>query len=195
MTAWRSRRRFESLNQVGSSFGKVQVLGPAAIIASTERGRQYGMIHPILWRYLMHCTIRVVGAAIVRANTVLVARRSAQMAMAGKWEFPGGKVEEGEAPGEALRRELCEELDVDIRVGERIGTGESQADGARIVLDVYRCRLVSGEPSPHEHDDVIWAGPEALGALDWADADIPIAHALARLLNEGRCRDSLGDGF
>ena len=79
--------------------------------------------------------IHVVGAAIIEKDRCLVARRGPGMALAGYWEFPGGKVEPGESPEVALVREIREEMGIGIEVGNWIGRGESVVHGRRIVLD------------------------------------------------------------
>ena len=96
----------------------------------------------------------VVGAAIVRDGRVLAARRTTPPEAAGRWEFPGGKVEPGETPDAALVREIAEELGCTVEVVDwlpgEVGIGE------RHVLTVAVARLVEGEPRPHEHDRVRW---------------------------------------
>lgn len=126
--------------------------------------------------------IRVVGAAIMRAGECLVAQRSAWMALPGKWEFPGGKVEEFESPEAALAREIQEELNVQIRVGKHLGRGSSQSGSRVVVLDVYVAELVSGTPTPREHAKLVWARADALPEFDWADADVPVIAAVQQEL-------------
>ena len=125
--------------------------------------------------------IQVVGAAIVRHGRVLMALRSATMSSPGLWEFPGGKVEPGESPAAALRREIMEELGASVRVGEEVLplNGAAEEAGA-IRLRVFRCELVEGTPRPREHAELRWVHPRELPALDLAAADIPFAVALAR---------------
>ncbi len=124
----------------------------------------------------------VVGAAILREGRCLVARRSADMDAPGCWEFPGGKVEDGELPRQALVREIREELDVEIAAGDWLGRGE-QVEGDRvIVLDVYACELRSGEVHPHEHDACEWLGADELHRLDWAPPDVPIVERVIERL-------------
>jgi 8-oxo-dGTP diphosphatase len=116
----------------------------------------------------------VVGAAIVREGACLVARRGPQMRAAGKWEFPGGKVEAGETAAEALIREIAEELDVMISVGDFVGRGEV----GDVLLEVYLAAVTSGVPRALEHAEIAWLGPEELSLLDWAAPDIPIVAPL-----------------
>lgn len=126
--------------------------------------------------------VYVVGAAILREGRCLVARRSANMSAPSCWEFPGGKVEDGELPRGALVREIREELGVEVTAGDWLGRGE-QADGARvIVLDVYACELRSGEPHPREHDACEWLAPAELRRLDWAPPDVPIVESVIERL-------------
>ena len=121
----------------------------------------------------------VVGAAIVRDGRVLAARRTAPPEAAGRWEFPGGKVEPGETPEAALVREVAEELGCTVVVTGWL-PGEV-AIGDRHVLTVAVAELVSGspEPQPHEHDEVRWLGVDDLGSVDWLEPDRPfLAHLL-----------------
>jgi 8-oxo-dGTP diphosphatase len=126
--------------------------------------------------------VRVVGAAIVRHGRCLVAQRGAQMSSAGKWEFPGGKVEPGERPEDALAREIAEELGIVILVGPWIGRGEARARRSVIVLDVYAAELTGGEPHPTEHAELRWLKADELSSLDWAEADVPILPSVAAWL-------------
>ncbi len=129
------------------------------------------------------CTaIHVVGAALIERGRCLAARRGEAMDQGGLWEFPGGKVEAGERPEEALARELREELGVECEIGPWLGRGESRVGERRIQLDVYRARMRSGTPSPREHAELRWIGPDEIDALQWAAADIPILPALRAAL-------------
>lgn len=140
--------------------------------------------------------LEVVGAAILRGSRCLVALRSQGMAEAGRWEFPGGKVEAGEAPHEALAREVREELGCDVEVGRWIGRGRATtASGRSIRLDVYLAVILDGEPRAREHAELRWVEAEELRRLDWACADVPIADALATYLeSNGRRRVNGEDG-
>ncbi len=122
----------------------------------------------------------MVGAAILRDGRVLAARRTFPAEAAGRWEFPGGKVEPGESPEAALVREVAEELGCTIAV--TAWTPEEVAIGDRHVLRVALARLVAGEPAPHEHDRVRWLGADELEAVDWLDADRPFLVAVRAAL-------------
>ena len=112
----------------------------------------------------------VVGAAIVHEGRVLAARRTAPAAAAGRWEFPGGKVDPGETEIEALVREVEEELGVTVSV-ERWLAGEEPI--GPYVLRVALTTLERGEPRPSEHDEVRWLGAGELDEVDWLDGDRP----------------------
>lgn len=122
--------------------------------------------------------VHVVGAAIVRGGRCLVTRRSARASMPLAWEFPGGKVEPGEPPRDALRRELAEELGIDAEVGELLGEGDGRVGEALIHLEVYACRWVGGELELREHHELGWFLAEELDGLDWPPADLPIVPAV-----------------
>lgn len=124
--------------------------------------------------------VKVVGAAIFNARgQCLITQRSATMANALKWEFPGGKVEAGEGPQEALIREIQEELDIVIEVDEWIAQGRAPIDATReVVLDVYRARLRAGTVKLAEHAQYQWVDVTQFGDYDWADADVPIVDVM-----------------
>lgn len=123
--------------------------------------------------------VLVVGAAIVRDARVLAARRTAPPALAGGWEFPGGKVEPGESEVDALVRECREELGVQIEVGALLG--ELTPPG--IVLRVYRARLARGEPRPlQDHDALRWLAADEVADVAWLPADLPLLPALQAML-------------
>ncbi|MCB1056986.1 MAG: (deoxy)nucleoside triphosphate pyrophosphohydrolase [Acidobacteria bacterium] len=129
--------------------------------------------------------IHVVGAAIVSAGRCLVAQRSAAMDEALKWEFPGGKVELGEAPREALAREIEEELGLAVEVQGFLARGEGWSRGRQLVLDVFLAHPTTGELRPVEHQAHGWFDARELAELDWAAADLPAVAALSRLLPGG----------
>ena len=113
----------------------------------------------------------VVGAAVLRDGRVLAAQRTSPAAAAGRWEFPGGKVEPGEAPDVALLREVREELGCEVEVGRWLDGSVLVGDGHE--LRVALVRLVAGEPVPAEHDQVRWLGVDELDDVDWLEPDRP----------------------
>jgi 8-oxo-dGTP diphosphatase len=121
-----------------------------------------------------HAGPRVVVAAVIeRDGLILAARRTEPPALAGRWEFPGGKVEAGESDEQALVRECEEELGVRVAVGARVGPEYPIADGS-LVVRTYRAVLESGEPEPIEsHDALRWVRPGSAQAdeLVWLDGD------------------------
>jgi 8-oxo-dGTP diphosphatase len=117
--------------------------------------------------------VNVVGAVILRDGSVLCAQRGPAGALSGMWEFPGGKIEPGETPREALEREIREELGCVIEVGAEITTTTHEYDFAVVTLSTFYCTLISGSPELTEHAEVRWLRPEELTDLDWAPADIP----------------------
>lgn len=117
--------------------------------------------------------VDVVGAVIVRDGLILAARRGPQMSTPGLWEFPGGKVEPGEEPAAALRREILEELGCEVAVGPMIATTEHEYPHGTVILTTYRCTLEAGEPRATEHDELRWLPAASLNALDWSPADLP----------------------
>lgn len=127
----------------------------------------------------------VVAGMIVKSGRLLIAQRPAGKHMAGKWEFPGGKIEKGETPEQALERELREELDIDVRAGRIYHAVAHSYPEKDILLLFYRCRLLSGEPRPVEEADVRWIEADELDSFDWAEADVPV---IRLLMEEGFAR-------
>jgi len=123
----------------------------------------------------------VVGAAIVRDGRVLAARRTTPPSAAGRWEFPGGKVEPGETEAESLVRELLEELGIRVTVNRWLA-GEAPI-GEKYVLRVAIAHTDEGEPTPTEHDRIRWLAAAELDDVDWLDSDRPFLVELSHLLN------------
>jgi 8-oxo-dGTP diphosphatase len=127
-------------------------------------------------------TVRVVvGGAVLHEGRLLAARRSAPPELAGRWELPGGKVEPGELPAEALVRELREELGIHAAPLERV-PGEWELRSG-LVLQVWTARLLCGVPEPlQDHDRLRWLAPGDVHDVDWLDQDRPaVAWAASRL--------------
>lgn len=123
----------------------------------------------------------IVGAAIVVDGLVLGCERAEPPEAAGRWEFPGGKVEPGESDVDALVRECEEELGVVVSVGDRIGGDIPLAHGGAL-LRVWLARLIQGVPQPLEHASLRWFSWKDLNSVAWLPADAPIVSELARLL-------------
>lgn len=117
--------------------------------------------------------INVVGAVLTQGTKILAAQRGEGMSLAGMWEFPGGKIEDGETPQEALRRELEEELLCSAEIGEKVETTEYEYDFGIVILTTFFGTIVDNEPTLTEHSEVRWVEAAELGDLPWAPADIP----------------------
>ena len=124
----------------------------------------------------------VVGAAILRDGSVLAARRTTPAEAAGRWEFPGGKVEPGESPAAALVREIGEELGCEVEVSGWLAGAVPIGDHHE--LTVATCALTGGEPEPVEHDLVRWLTPDQLDEVDWLEADLPFLAELRERMGE-----------
>jgi 8-oxo-dGTP diphosphatase len=118
--------------------------------------------------------IHVSCAVIERDGLVLAAQRSRTMSLPLKWEFPGGKIHDGETPQECLARELFEEMGVRIRVGQGLEPVTHHYDDFTVTLYPFVCAMDGGEITLHEHAAILWLPPERLPELDWADADLPL---------------------
>ena len=126
----------------------------------------------------------IVAAVIVQDGRVLACERSAPPEVAGRWEFPGGKVEAGETDAQALARECAEELGVRVAVGARVGPDVPLAHG-RAVLRVFTVTLLNGdEPRALEHTAMRWLSADELDSVPWLPADKPIVAELSLLLAE-----------
>lgn len=117
--------------------------------------------------------IAVVAGLIVRDGKLLIAQRPGDKHMGGRWEFPGGKIEKGESPEAALRRELSEELGIEVKVGRIYHAVMHSYPEKDVLLMFYRCSLMFGEPQPIEEADVRWIKESEIRLYNWAEADIP----------------------
>lgn len=123
--------------------------------------------------------VEVVAAVIERHGKILITRRPQSAHLAGLWEFPGGKPERGESLEAALRREIREELDAEIAVGERIETIEWQYPDKRVRLVFFRCGI-HGEPRPLEGQEMAWVTPADLARYEFPPADASLIERLSR---------------
>ena len=123
--------------------------------------------------------IAVVAALIVRDGKLMIAQRPAGKHMAGKWEFPGGKIEKGETPEKALERELSEELGVKTETGRIYYAIHHSYPEKDVLLLFYRSRLLEGEPRPIEEADIRWIEESQIRDFDWAEADAPLIDLIA----------------
>ena len=123
--------------------------------------------------------LQVVAAVIVEGREVLACRRNDDRALGGKWEFPGGKLERGESLHEALVREVREELDVAIEVGDVLIADTTMSQGLAIRLTCMRASLCGARPSSStDHDELRWVPIDMMAQLDWAPADMPAVRLL-----------------
>lgn len=133
-------------------------------------------------------TIDVVCAIIINGkDEVFCCRRGPGRSLEGKWEFPGGKIEEGELGHEALKREINEELNSVIKVGLYRGTFEHiypEMGGKMISMKAYDCELVSGNHELSEHTDSKWLKLRELDTVEWVEADRPIVEVIKKVLQK-----------
>jgi 8-oxo-dGTP diphosphatase len=118
--------------------------------------------------------VRVVAGVLVREGRVLIAKRRAGRVQAGLWEFPGGKLEEGESPEEGLARELLEELSIRGRIGGLVGVGVFEYPELEVELLGYWVHDASGEFSLRDHDELRWVSPDEMTNYSFAPADLPL---------------------
>lgn len=131
-------------------------------------------------------TVRVVAAVIKATNEngepIIFATQRGYGDYKDGWEFPGGKIEEGETPQEALKREIMEELDTEISVGELIDTIEYDYPTFHLSMDCFWCEIVSGDLVLKEHEAAKWVTKEQLGDVDWLPADVTLIDLVAEEL-------------
>lgn len=118
--------------------------------------------------------LQVTCAIIQKEDKILICQRSEKMKLPLKWEFPGGKIEEGESKKECLKREIKEELNVDIDVLKELKTVKHHYSDFSICLYPFLCQIESGILKASEHAQIKWVTKDELRPYDWAEADIPI---------------------
>ena len=127
-------------------------------------------------------TIRVVAAVIKATNEdgepIIFATQRGYGDFKGGWEFPGGKIEEGETPQEALKREIMEELDTEISVGELIETVEYDYPTFHLSMDCFWCDIVKGDLVLKEHEAAKWLTKKQLDDAEWLPADLTVVEKL-----------------
>lgn len=117
--------------------------------------------------------VKVVGALIENDNKeILCALRSKNMSMGSFWEFPGGKIEKGETPGDAIEREIKEELGCTVEYIEDFKDNTHEYENIIVNLLVVRCKIIAGAPKASEHAKLMWLSGEYMETLNWAPADI-----------------------
>lgn len=124
-------------------------------------------------------TVRVV-AAVIRDRDKIFATQRGYGDLKGGWEFPGGKIEEGEAPQAALKREIMEELDTEIEVGELIDTIEYDYPDFHLSMGCYWCSVVCGDLVLKEHEAARWLGKDELMDVEWLPADIAVVYEIEK---------------
>ena len=126
--------------------------------------------------------INVVGAAIVTNGTVLCAQRGPGKSLAGYWEFPGGKVQQGETAEEAIVREIEEELRVTIHPDKFVTTVDYDYPNFHLTMHCFLSSITQGEIELVEHEAMKWLTRDELDTVDWLPADIEVVEALKKLL-------------
>ena len=134
-------------------------------------------------------SIEVVAAAIRSGDRIFATQRG-YGDFKDKWEFPGGKIEPGETPEEALAREIREELDTEIRVGELLDTVEYDYPSFHLSMDCFWAEIVSGRLHLLEAEDARWLGKDDMMSVDWLEADRGIAEKIAEELNKNKDADA-----
>ena len=135
-------------------------------------------------------TVKVVAAIIKAVNengeTIIFATQRGYGDFKGGWEFPGGKIESGETPQEALKREIIEELDTEVSVGELMDTVEYDYPQFHLSMDCFWCQIVRGNLVLKEHEAARWLTKDELNNVEWLPADITLIEKIRNLLSRTR---------
>ena len=126
-------------------------------------------------------TVRVVAAVIRKDNKIFATQRGYGEFKDG-WEFPGGKIEDGETPEQALAREIKEELDTEIQVGKLIDTIEYDYPKFHLSMDCFWCEIMQGGLELKEHEAARWLSKEELYSVDWLPADVGVVEKIKKEL-------------
>ena len=126
--------------------------------------------------------VKVVAAIIIHENKIFATQRGYGEFKDG-WEFPGGKIEPGETPQEALVREIKEELDIEIEVKDFLETVEYDYPAFHLSMDCFFCAIKSGELVLKEHEAAKWLTPETLDSMDWLPADQGLVEGIREYMN------------
>ena len=123
---------------------------------------------------------KIIGVAVIwnDKGQILIDRRRQSGAMGGLWEFPGGKIEPGETVEKCIKREIDEELAIEIEVGEHLITIEHDYTDLKVTLSVYECRHIQGIPQPLESDEIRWVNLKQLEQFNFPAANVQIIAAL-----------------
>ena len=128
-------------------------------------------------------TVRVV-AAVIREKDKIFATQRGYGDFKGGWEFPGGKIEKGETPKEALKREIREELDTEISVGDLIYTIEYDYPTFHLSMDCFWCEIVKGNLVLKEHEAARWLDKDTIDDVEWLPADVTLIYIVRREIGE-----------
>ena len=135
-------------------------------------------------------TVKVVAAIIKAVNengeTIIFATQRGYGDFKGGWEFPGGKIESGETPQEALKRDILEELDTEVSVGELMDTVEYDYPQFHLSMDCFWCQIVRGNLVLKEHEEARWLTKDELNNVEWLPADITLIEKIRNLLSMTR---------
>ena len=137
-------------------------------------------------------TIKVVAAVIcdnIKEKNKIFATARGYGELKGGWEFPGGKVEPGETPQQALVREIMEELDTEIKVGEWIDTIEFDYPTFHLSMDCFWAEIISGDLVLNEHDDAMWLTKDELNKVEWLPADITLVEEIGKSMGKLTCTE------